>query len=154
VSEERESGKNVVRLLDPERGPGAVLFEKPAGAGETAPSPDTERYAYFLPGQPGAPQNVIRVVKPDGTVEREIVAKGATRLGSLDYTANGDGFFTSDYSTDFGARLLHVSMSGVVSVLWNNRGARFTWGVPSPDGKWLALLGSTQESNVWMLEGF
>ena len=32
-------------------------------------------------------------------------------------------------------------MSGAVSVLWQNRGARFTWGVPSPDGKWLALLG-------------
>ena len=79
---------------------------------------------------------------------------GATRLGSLDYTATGDGFFTSDYSTDFGARLLHVSMSGAVRVLWHNRGAHFTWGVPSPDGKSLALLGSTQGSNAWMLEGF
>ncbi len=154
VIEERESGRNVVRLLDPIRGPGALLFEKPAGAGEVAPSPDTERYAYFLPAQPGAAQHVIRVVTSNGTVEREIVAMGATRLGSLDYTATGDGFFTSDYSTDFGARLLHVSMSGAVSVLWHNRGARFTWGVPSPDGKSLALLGSTQESNVWMLEGF
>ena len=80
--EERESGRNVVRLLDPIRGAGAVLFEKPAGAGEVAPAPDTERYAYFLPAQPGAAQNVIRVVTSNGTVEREIVAMGATRLGS------------------------------------------------------------------------
>ena len=136
----------------PSGDPVRFSFEKPAGAGDAAPSPDTERYAYFLP--PGAAQNVIRVVTATGTVEREFVAIGATRLGSLDYTAAGDGFFTSDYSTDFGARLLHVSMSGAVSVLWHNRSARFTWGVPSPDGKWLALLGSTQESNVWMLVGF
>ena len=103
---------------------------------------------------PGQPQNVIRVVMRDGTLEREITAAGATALNSLDYTADGKGFFTSDYSTDVGARLLHVSMTGKVTVLWNNRGSLRTWGVPSPDGRWLAMLGSTHENNVWVLEGF
>ena len=28
------------------------------------------------------------------------------------------------------------------------------WGVPSPDGRHLAMLGWTRNSNVWMLEGF
>jgi hypothetical protein len=58
-------------------------------------------------------------------------------LNLLDYAADGKGFFTSDYSTDLGARLLYVSLSGATSFL--------TWGVPSPDGKWLAMLGATRE---------
>ena len=28
------------------------------------------------------------------------------------------------------------------------------WGAPSPDGRHLAILGGTQDSNVWMLENF
>ena len=28
------------------------------------------------------------------------------------------------------------------------------WGFPSPDGRYLAILGEATNSNVWMLEGF
>jgi hypothetical protein len=45
-------------------------------------------------------------------------------------------------------------MNGKVTVLWNNRGSIRTWGVPSADGRRIAILGSTQENNVWVLEGF
>ena len=29
-----------------------------------------------------------------------------------------------------------------------------TWGVPSPDGRYIAIYGGALNSNVWMLEGF
>ena len=153
--EERGSmSANLVSLLDPIKGMGPRLFEKNAGAGDTAPSPSRDRYAYTLPAPPGAVRNMIRIVTSQGVIDREISAGGATRLIGLDYTADGQGFFTSDYATDLGARLLHRSMDGTLSVLWHSRGSIRTWGVPSPDGKRLAFLSGTQESNVWMLEGF
>jgi hypothetical protein len=143
-----------VAFLDPLAGVGKTLFRIPTGSGNVAPSPKVDRFAYIPPATPGQPRNIVRIVTTNGTLERAITASGATTLNSLDYTADGTGFFTSDYSTDLGARLLHVSMDGKVTVLWNNRGSFRTWGVPSPDGKWIALLGATQESNVWVLEGF
>jgi len=40
-------------------------------------------------------------------------------------------------------------------VLWQCKGTGSNiWGVPSPDGRYLAILGSVTNSNVWMLEGF
>lgn len=143
-----------VHLLDPVAGLGRLLFRTPADSGSPAPSPAVDRFAYILPPEPGRPTNRIRIVAADGTVEREISAASATTLNSLDYSADGRGLFTSDYSTDLGAWLLYVSLDGDVTILWNNRGSVRTWGVPSPDGQWIALLGATQESNVWVLEGF
>jgi hypothetical protein len=35
-----------------------------------------------------------------------------------------------------------------------SKGADQTWGVPSRDGRYLAILGTASNSNVWMLEGF
>jgi hypothetical protein len=78
-------------------------------------SPGVDRLAYVRPAAPGRPRNIIRIVTLNGAVDREITAAGATTLNSLDYTTDGKGFFTSDYSTDLGARLLHVSMDGTVT---------------------------------------
>jgi hypothetical protein len=40
-------------------------------------------------------------------------------------------------------------------VLWQYKAAGgVTWGVPSPDGHYLAMLGEGINSNVWMVEGF
>lgn len=148
----REPGS--VHLLDPVAGLGRLLFKTPAGSGSPAISPAGDLFAYIPPPEPGRPRNRIRILSANGTVEHEVIATGATTLNSLDYAADGRGLFTSDYSTDLGARLLYVSLDGKVTILWNNRGSVRTWGVPSPDGKWVALLGATQESNVWVLEGF
>jgi hypothetical protein len=52
--------------------------------------------------------------------------------------------------------LLHVDPEGHAEVLWQQRipGHWGTVGVPSPDGRHLALLGYTIDGNVWMLENF
>ena len=151
-----ETGPNgaIARLLDPIRGSGETLFRRPPGTSDSAPAPGFDRFAYVVPPKPGAPRNTIQIVNRAGVPQGQVTATGATMLNSLDYAADGRGFFTSDYSTDLGARLLYVSLSGATSVLWHNRASFRTWGVPSPDGKWLAMLGATQESNVWVLDGF
>lgn len=52
--------------------------------------------------------------------------------------------------------LLYVNLEGRASVLWeqNLAGRWLTWGTPSPNGRYVALLGYTADSNVWLLENF
>jgi hypothetical protein len=47
-------------------------------------------------------------------------------------------------------------MDGTTDVLWK-RETLFNYGpagIPSPDGRHLAILGHTINSNIWMLENF
>jgi len=53
-----------------------------------------------------------------------------------------------------GSTLLHVDLQGRAQVLWHQDYYPQTWGAPSPDGRHLAILGGTQDRNVWMLENF
>lgn len=52
--------------------------------------------------------------------------------------------------------LLYVDLEGRANVLWQEGFAcrDWTWGVPSPDGRHLALVGYTVDSNVWILKNF
>jgi hypothetical protein len=47
-----------------------------------------------------------------------------------------------------------VDLQGKTNVIWDNRGGNFTMGVPSPNGRYLAIQGSTMNQNMWMMENF
>jgi hypothetical protein len=70
----------------------------------------------------------------------------------LNWATDGNGLFVATTL----CQLLYVDMEGRAEVLWQQgiTGRNLTWGVPSPDGRHLAMLGYTMDSNVWMLEGF
>ena len=54
-----------------------------------------------------------------------------------------------------GRTLLYVDLKGNARVLWQYRGAgNEIWGIPSPDGRYMAIRGGAFSSNVWMVEGF
>jgi len=44
-------------------------------------------------------------------------------------------------------------MHGGVTGLWTFKGPRGT-GIPSPDGRHLAITDYLQDSNIWMMEDF
>jgi hypothetical protein len=50
------------------------------------------------------------------------------------------------------ARLVREQNGGINPTM--SAGFFGRWGVPSPDGRHLAMLGWTRNSNVWMMEGF
>jgi hypothetical protein len=50
--------------------------------------------------------------------------------------------------------LLHVDLQGNAQVFWKNHGFNTTTARPSPDGRHLAILGSTNDNNIWMMENF
>ena len=48
-----------------------------------------------------------------------------------------------------------MDLKGNARVLWQIKGpGAYMWGVPSPDGRYLAIAGDVYNSNVWMIEGF
>jgi hypothetical protein len=111
-------------------------------------SPASPHIAFVLPG---APRSRIRVVNLHGATESEITVSGAKDLGSLDWSADGTGFFSVDMQQTT-ARLLHVERSGASQVLWALPFRWNFWAVPSPDGRYLATWKMDENANVWMVE--
>ena len=83
--------------------------------------------------------------------DRVITVKGWPNSTSLNWSADGKGFYFSSDSPQ-GTTLLYADLKGNARVLWKGGGA--VWGVPSPDGRYLAIRADLANSNVWSLEGF
>jgi len=47
-----------------------------------------------------------------------------------------------------------MDLQGNARFLWEQRGGFGTYGVPSPDGRHLAMRGWYVEANLWMMENF
>lgn len=145
----------IFSLLDPIRGRGPKVFETtvenpmPAAGERAAISPNGQHIAFVLPGDP---RNRIRIVNLHGVTEGEITASGAQELMSLNWSADGTGFFSGDVQPEI-TRLLHIERNGASQVLWTQPGAE-VWmsGTPSPDGRYLATLKINNSSNVWVVE--
>jgi DNA-binding winged helix-turn-helix (wHTH) protein/Tol biopolymer transport system component len=111
-------------------------------------SPDASRVAVKKKGDAH-----IRILPLDGGAPRDVQARGGT-LDSLAWAADGKGFFSSSQSPQ-GSTLLHIDLEGNTQALWTQKGDQGdTFGVPSPDGKNLAIFRRTVDQNVWMIENF
>jgi serine/threonine protein kinase len=95
----------------------------------------------------------VQILSLNGEPLREITAKGWNTLSSVVWTADGKGLFVSSYSQR-GADILHMDLKGNVRFLWEHPGGIEIYGVPSPDGRHLAMRGWSVESNVWLMENF
>jgi len=96
----------------------------------------------------------IRLLSLTGGSDREIAVKGRPRLTGLNWSPKGKGLFCSSYSPQ-GSTLLYVDLKGDARVLWQSKAVLGVFGgVPSPDGRYLAIQSEVSSSNVWMVEGF
>jgi Tol biopolymer transport system component len=107
----------------------------------------------------------IQILSLSGQKLREISIKGWNGLQNVNWAADGKRLFVSTSIPD-GAVLLQVDLHGNTNVIWEQRGspAPFTaipfggpsmpWGVPSPDGRHLAIYCWSLSSNIWMIENF
>jgi serine/threonine protein kinase len=97
----------------------------------------------------------IRLLPLHGGAEQEINVKNWTDLNSLDWAPDGKGLFVTSQSPN-GPILLYVDLEGNSHVLWRQKGTFETWSwtIPAPDGKHLAILGEAVNNNAWMMEGF
>jgi DNA-binding winged helix-turn-helix (wHTH) protein/dipeptidyl aminopeptidase/acylaminoacyl peptidase len=115
-------------------------------------SPDGSEIAALDPKGAG---NRIRRIPLSGGNYSEVEVPGRKNLEVLFWAADGKGWFVSSVTPTSGEYLLHVNSSGESQVLFEQpQDGRDTWGVPSHDGKHLALLRWTNASNVWMIDNF
>jgi serine/threonine protein kinase len=108
-------------------------------------SPDGTRLAVDLRGE-----GPIRILSLRGHQEQVIQPKGLDLHGNYHWAADGRGLYVSS-SVKGNTALLLVDMQSNAHVVWEHNA---TWAIPSPDGRHLAILGWTQNSNMWMMENF
>ena len=150
IPELTSDGQKVsISAFDPARGRGHELIRLELhGTPIWDLSPDGTRIANIKNRE-----NAITVFSLKSTSHQaEIPVKGWS-IGSLYWAADGKGFFVSGEGRS-GSGLLHVDLEGEVSTLWEQKGNAGLYGVPSPDGRHLAIAATLNNSNVWMLEGF
>ena len=146
-----------VTAFDPLKGRGKTLRtidkDPSASDGGADLSPDGSTLAV---GKGREPEIHISLLSLSGDSDREITVKGWANLpwNALYWSPDGKGLYCGSVSPQ-SHTLLYVDLKGNARVLWQFKGqARSIWGVPSPDGRYLAIPSSVTNSNVWMLAGF
>ena len=145
----------MIAAFDPLKGSQNVLrtIEKdPSDNYFGQPSPDGSTVA--ISSDAGKPEIHIRLLSLSGGSDREITVKGRPKLTGLEWAPDGRGLYCGSVSPQ-DSTLLYVDLKGNARELWQYKALNNLqlWGVPSPDGRYLAIAGSTSNSNVWMLEG-
>jgi serine/threonine protein kinase len=156
VMAERSPGQNqiVFSSFDPVAGRGRVLANleaDPAADYRYGLSPNGSQMALV---KARVNEGHIRLIPLDGGAEREIVVKDWLDLNSLDWAPDGKGLYVTSQSPS-GPVLLYVDVQGKAHPLWRQEGTFETWSwtIPAPDGKHLAILSEAVNSNAWLLEG-
>lgn len=148
---ESQDSDVVISSIDPVAGKGAELARAPSNTGAINLLPDGEAFAY-VPMDTGS-RNHVRIVSFKGGPHKDIVVQRATSLASLDWLSSGEGFFSTDVTPEH-SRVLFISPDGTSRVLWSPTQMTAEWVIPSPDGRHLAMLVSTRQSNAWMVTNF
>jgi Tol biopolymer transport system component len=141
----------VFTAFDPVKGRGSELAKSDTDATTDyhwALSPDGARIALLKHREAR-----VQILSLNGRVPYEITAKGWNTLSSVNWAADGKGLLVSSY-TQRGADVLHIDLQGNARLLWEHPGGIESYGLPSPDGRHLAMRGWNVESNLWMMENF
>jgi serine/threonine protein kinase len=147
----------VVAAFNPRGGPGRELVRIPLDSGSSADigfdyswqlSPDGSRIGIVK-----RHGHQIRLVPVGGGQTRTITVKGNSELMELNWAIDSQSMFVSAVEPG-AATLLHVDLNGDAQPVWQQPQPKLTWGFPSPDGRHLAILGTSSEANVWMIGNF
>jgi predicted Ser/Thr protein kinase len=145
----------VITRFDPVSGEKKELLRFPTEPGHRAQwgvSPDASEVAVI---ESDRSLNQLRLFSlRDGRV-RIFKIGGYNFLNSVNWTHDSRGFFTVGFAQNGLENLLHVDLNGHLQPVWQEPDYPFTtWGVPSPDGRHIAIVGGRHESNVWMIDDF
>jgi Tol biopolymer transport system component len=157
VFEDSQDAKQLtVTAFDPVKGRGKMLRmvpKDPTGSFATGLAPDG---ASFTIAKSHEPEIHIRLFSLTSGSDREIRVKSWSNVTGVDWSPDGKGLYCGSISAQGNGALLYVDLAGNARVLWQHKGTAggSLWGIPSPDGRYLAISTDITSSNVWMLEGF
>jgi len=98
-------------------------------------------------------RNIIEILSLKGQIERTIHVKGWPYLENIDWAADGNSVLVYNNGPTR-ATLLRVGLDGQTQPLWEMANFLSTWAIASPDGRYLAIMGQSLNSNAWLLENF
>ena len=148
---ERTEDRNqvVITQFDPLRGRGPQLAKFDVDAAEKINGRLSGDGCCFalLTGLEGP----IRVISLRGRPERNIATPGANAKQFIRWSANGNGWYVTN-RVKGGMDLYFVDTAGHSRKLWHNDGYFPPIAMESPDGRRIAIQGSTLENNLWLME--
>jgi serine/threonine protein kinase/WD40 repeat protein len=95
----------------------------------------------------------IQLVPLGGGPTRTIKVKGYPDLQELNWGNDSQIMFVSSVEPET-TTLLRVGLNGDVRRVWQESEPRLRWAFPSPDGRHLAIMGSSSEGNAWLINNF
>ncbi|MGA2606525.1 MAG: winged helix-turn-helix domain-containing protein [Terriglobia bacterium] len=144
----------VLTALDPLKGRGRELArikaQRPSGIVGWALSQDASRIAY---SQYDEQEGRIRILSLNDKTSADVVVRNWHSFLALAWAPDGKGLFVSCVRPNAFA-ILYTDLQGRAYPLWEREGSLKSWALPSPDGRHLAILGPTWDSNAWLLENF
>jgi eukaryotic-like serine/threonine-protein kinase len=149
VFDEQQQGHLVFTSVDPVKGRGRALASMEMEPSMTIPwdlSPDGSQVVMTREGR-------IRLLSLKSGAITDLAVRGWNSFGEVDWSADGNALFVSS-QTPQDTTLLRVDLRGEPRALWHRNYFMETKGIPSPDGRHLAVAGWTTDSNVWMIENF
>jgi serine/threonine protein kinase len=154
IAEPTEDRKRmIVTTLDPIKGRGPELIRFDLDSSTEAAwyldlAPDGSRLAVIRGGE-----LPLQILSLRGEAPREIKLKNWRNLTTVDWAGDGKGLYVSSRVAGE-AILLHIDLDGNSQILRRNQGHYSTQGVPSPDGRHIAMLDSPSDGNMWLMENF
>ena len=148
--DQKKQKRLLISVFDPAIGEPHEVATLPKEAFGWALSPDGKSIAFIL----GASNERIRLLSLSGQPTRELIVKNWSGFNSLDWAADSQGFFVSSNPAGLRQSLLYVDLAGNAHQIWQVNFVWPTWAIPSRNGKYLAILAPTVDSNVWMAENF
>lgn len=154
IAERTEDQKQVViTSFDGSKGRGAELarisVDPETETGPIKLSPDGTRLAVIRNAA-----SSLQILSLKGELLREVkIPTWDHDTGPIMWSSDSRSLYVPA-AAPAGAFLLHISLAGVVHVLRTNEGGPYTSGIPSPDGRHIAIGSSVKTENVWMMENF
>jgi serine/threonine protein kinase len=154
VAELSENRKQVkVTALDPMKGLGPELIRFDVDPNDQYWDCDISSDGTKLAVTVGE-NGPIRILSLRGLPEQRIPVKELKGIRSLDWAADGKGFFVS--ARQAGTAVWHVDLRGNTQILWRSEAflGESQEARPSPDGRHLAIQTWATSGNLWMMENF
>jgi hypothetical protein len=156
IAEQSEDRKQmVISIFDPIKGRGPELvrfdFERELKTLDVPPcviSPDGRRLAIAR-----SPESQIEIYSLHGQLIQRIPSQSLGTLIFLVWAMDQKGLFATR-NAQGGNELLHLDLQGSVTSLRKCVGFEGCFGLPSPDGRHLAIVDTNQSRNMWMMENF
>ncbi len=148
-----EDGKQmIVSILDPIKGRGSELVRFDFDA-TCVISPDGTRLAMWR-----SPESPLEIRSLHGRLIHEIPSRSVGELIWLNWSTDQKGFFATRKGKS-GNELLYLDFQGKATSLRKCGGGTNGLGggcegLPSPDGRHLAITDRDQSNNMWMMENF